>query len=287
MAGQTQLTLIDSPPRRQFLKWVGNKQRFAAEIVAAMPARFDRYVEPFVGSGAVLARVGPEDGLAGDALAPLIEIWRLLQTDPETLLSHYTRLYERYGENREETYLRVRESYNSSPNGPDLLFLCRTCYGGVVRFTRAGKISTPIGAHRAISPQSLDERMREWRPRVMQTRFVTASFEETMAEAREGDVVYCDPPYAYSQQILYGSQSFDLKELWQAIGRCASVGAKVLLSLDGRKKSGSVELRFQIPDGLFRRQLFLDCGSSMLRRFQKSGETMQDEIVHDRLLLTW
>jgi DNA adenine methylase len=122
---------------------------------------------------------------------------------------------------------------------------------------------------------------------VIHTQFVTASFEETMASAREGDVVYCDPPYAYSQQILYGSQSFDLEKLWQAISRCASIGAKVLLSLDGRKKSGSVELKFQLPDGLFRRQVFLDCGSSMLRRFQKSGETMEDEMVHDRLLLTW
>lgn len=287
MTGQTQLTLIDSPPRRQFLKWVGNKQRFAANIVAAMPARFERYIEPFVGSGAVLAWVGPEDGLAGDILAPLIEIWRLLQTDPDALLSHYTRLYKNYRGDRKGSYLQVRESYNSNPNGPDLLFLCRTCYGGVVRFTRAGTISTPIGAHWAISPQALEERIREWRPRVAHTRFVIASFEETMAEAKEGDVVYCDPPYAYSQQILYGSQSFDLEKLWQAIGRCASVGARVLLSLDGRKKSGSVALTFQIPDGLFRRELFLDCGSSMLRRFQKSGETMQDEIVHDRLLLTW
>jgi DNA adenine methylase len=121
----------------------------------------------------------------------------------------------------------------------------------------------------------------------MNTEFVTASFEETMAAARAGDVVYCDPPYAYSQQILYGSQSFELEKLWQAIGRCVSMGAKALLSLDGRKKSGKVELGFQIPDGLFRRHLFLDCGSSMLRRFQKSGETMEDEMVHDRLLLTW
>jgi DNA adenine methylase len=287
MTGQRQLTLVDLPPRRQFLKWVGNKQRFAPEIVAAMPTRFNRYIEPFVGSGAVLARVGPERGLAGDILAPLIEIWRRLQTDPESLLGHYGELYRRYREDREATYLRVRDSYNSSPNGLDLLFLCRACYGGVVRFTREGKISTPIGAHQVISPHSLEMRTAEWRPRVMNTEFVTASFEETMAAARAGDVVYCDPPYAYSQQILYGSQSFELEKLWQAIGRCVSMGAKALLSLDGRKKSGKVELGFQIPDGLFRRHLFLDCGSSMLRRFQKSGETMEDEMVHDRLLLTW
>ena len=133
-----QLTMFGRiPPRHQFLKWVGSKHRHAGKIVDCMPTGFRRYIEPFVGSGSVLATVAPADGIAGDALRPLIDIWRLLQSDPDALFARYSDLYRRYLEAPRQIYGEVRERYNADPNGPDLLFLCRTCYGGVVRFTRA------------------------------------------------------------------------------------------------------------------------------------------------------
>src|SRR6266705_6369489 len=95
------------------------------------------------------------------------------------------------------------------------------------------------------------------------------------------------PPYEYTQRILYGAQNFSLKRLWLTVEQCKSRGANVALSLDGKKKSGTVSLNFDIPPGLFEREVSIDCGGSMLRRFQKKGETMETEVVHDRLLLTW
>ena len=276
-----------APPRQQFLKWVGNKHRYSGRIADCMPAQFHAYIEPFVGSGAVLATVAPSHGIAGDTLAPLVEIWRLLKTNPERLLDHYTRLWTEYVTRQKEIYERTRDSYNADPNGPDLLFLCRTCYGGVVRFTRSGSMSTPVGPHRAISPAALAERMSIWRSRVQHTEFLYADFQETMEMAGDGDVVYCDPPYLHSQSILYGSQDFVVARLWAAIEGCKARGARVLLSLDGMKKSGAVYTLTGAPDGLFEREILIDCGRSMLRRFQKRGETMTGETVHDRLLLTW
>ena len=274
-------------PPKQLLKWVGNKQRYAARIAALIPGSFGKYVEPFLGTGAVLGTVAPNRGLAGDALEPLIGIWGLVQCEPATLIHYYACTLEAYLENPHETYERVRESFNRDPNPLDLLFLSRSCYGGVVRFTTDGKMSTPIGAHTPISAESFAERVHLWRERVRNTTFVHADYRDTMAEAVAGDVVYCDPPYAYAQSILYGAQQFDLQDLWGPIDRCASRGAKVLLSIDGQKKSGTTELRIDTPDGLFKRRMLIDVGPSMLRRFQKEGETMEGEIVHDRLLLTW
>ena len=276
-----------TPPSRQFLKWVGNKHRYAGRIADCMPSAFGRYIEPFVGSGAVLATVAPSDGLAGDALRPLIDIWKLLQSSPEALRAHYEGLYDQYLTAPREVYDRVKASYNAQPNGPDLLFLCRTCYGGVVRFTRDGVMSTPVGPHRPISPSALSDRMKVWRDRVSHTAFVHADFEETMRQAGEGDLVYCDPPYVHSQSILYGSQDFLLERLWQAVEACKLRRAYVILSLDGTKKSGEVQAAIPVPEGLFEREVLIDCGRSMLRRFQKKGETMAGEGVHDRLLLTW
>jgi DNA adenine methylase len=281
-----QLQLFALRPPKQFLKWVGNKQKYASQIANYIPEH-TTYVEPFLGSGAVLGTLSPASGLAGDALKPLIRIWQLLQDNPRSLLDHYTNVWQSYLNNKEEVYAQVLSSYNESPNPYDLLFLCRACYGGVVRFTKNGRMSTPVGAHCAISPASLRERMSSWRERTRNTTFVHADFELTMANAAKNDLVYCDPPYEYTQRILYGAQDFSLERLWTAIERCKSRGAKVVLSLDGKKKSGSVTLKLNIPQGLFEREVSIDCGGSMLRRFQKKGESMENEVVHDRLLLTW
>ena len=285
---ERQLSLFGrTVPRSQFLKWVGSKHRHARQIVELMPDSHNRYIEPFLGSGAVLAAVAPRHGLAGDALAPLIEIWLLLKNSPDVLLSHYSAAWREYVFDPKGVYESVRVRYNGNPNGGDLLFLCRACYGGVVRFTRSGTMSTPVGAHRAISPEVLAERMAIWRERILGTEFVRADFEETMAQAHENDVVYCDPPYVFSQSILYGSQDFLHERLWRAVAQCKARGAKVLLSLDGMKKSGTVSTVIEIPEGLFQREVMVDCGGSMVRRFQKRGEDMSGEWVYDRLLLTW
>lgn len=275
-----------SPPK-QLLKWVGNKHRYAATIAALVPAGAKRYMEPFVGTGAVLGAVAPEVGLAGDALEPLIGIWRLVQRDPETLIRGYRLTLAQYLESPDETYLRVRDSFNRNPNPLDLVFLSRSCYGGVVRFTMEGAMSTPRGPHRPISAGSFGQRVYAWQERVKNTTFVHSDYRDTMAEAGVGDAVYCDPPFAYSQSILYGAQHFSLEGLWVAIQGAATRGAKVLLSIDGQKNSGRTELRIDLPAGLFRREMLIDLGPSMLRRFQMQGRSMDGEAVHDRLLLTW
>jgi hypothetical protein len=63
------------PFKPQLLKWVGNKQRHAHEIIAHFPNRFGTYFEPFLGSGGVLGTLGPEKAVASDVFKPLMEIW--------------------------------------------------------------------------------------------------------------------------------------------------------------------------------------------------------------------
>lgn len=281
--------LTEEPLRPQLLKWVGNKQRFARDIISLFPHRFNRYFEPFLGSGAVLATLAPRKGFGSDGFRPIMEIWRALKYQPETLVGWYAERYIRFtaGESKEE-YERIKASYNTRPNGADLVFLCRACYGGVVRFRQAdGYMSTPCGIHRPISPARFAERVALWGERIMGTDFEVLEFEEAMCRAKKGDIVYCDPPYSHTQSILYGAQSFSLENLLEVIQACKARGVYVALSIDGTKKSGDYICDLPIPRGLFAREMFLDCGRSMLKRFQMKQRTLDTEVVADRLLLTY
>lgn len=276
-------------PKKQLLKWIGNKQRFAHEIVSYFPSEFHTYYEPFLGSGAVLGTLAPERAIGSDLFKPLIDIWQTLREDPETLKKWYAERWQlmTHGDKVKE-YEKVKAMYNAHPNGADLLFLCRTCYGGVVRFRqRDGYMSTPCGIHKPMPPETFSRRVDEWREYVSGTSFALMDYKVAMDMAQPGDLVYCDPPYSHSQTILYGAQSFHLKQLFEVIQRCKKRGVCVALSIDGTKRSGNLICDIPIPTGLFEREVFVDCGRSMLKRFQMDGRTLEEEVVADRLLLTY
>jgi len=272
----------------QLLKWIGNKQKFANEIIEYFPKDFGTYYEPFLGSGAVLAHLAPKRAVASDIFKPLIDLWWQLHENTEQLINWYERRYlliEEMG--KVSAYEKIRADYNASPNAADLLFLSRACYGGVVRFRKAdGHMSTPCGPHRPMPPDNFAQRARIWAQRTQNTTFLHADFEDVMSRARKGDICYLDPPYADSQTILYGAQSFSLPRLLSAIEQCKRRGVRVALSLDGTKKSGNRKIALSLPDGLFEREVFIELGRSMLRRFQMDDQTLEAEHVSDRLLLT-
>ena len=278
-----------APFKTQLLKWIGNKQKFADEIVGSFPLAFNRYFEPFLGSGGVLATLNPENALASDAFPPLMEIWQTLKNNPNELKEWYrSRWVTANSENKKEGYEKIKASYNKQPNGADFLFLCRSCYGGVVRFRKAdGYMSTPCGVHDPIPPENFNKRVDIWTERLKHTDFALLDYKDAMRQAKAGDMVYCDPPYQHSQAILYGGQDFKLKELFEEIERCKSRGVFVALSIDGTKKSGDLKCELEIPERLFEEEIFVNVGRSMLKRFQMEGQTLENEIVSDRLLLTY
>lgn len=288
---ETQSTsFLDMPPLKgQLLKWIGNKQKFALEICSYFPKKFGTYFEPFIGSGAVLATLAPNVAIAGDAFGSLIQIWQKLHDDTDGLIEWYAErhaLIDVMG--KKEAYAKVLADYNAGPNGADLLFLSRVCYGGVVRFRKAdGYMSTPCGPHRPMPVNNFSERALIWAARTRGTRFMHADFEETMMLATAGDLAYFDSPYVDSQTIIYGAQSFSVERLFKVVADLKARGVYVAVSLDGTKKSGDHTVDLPIPDGLFEREVMVHLGSSMLKRYQLKDQTAEDHHVADRLLLTY
>lgn len=286
--GENQFHYV-APFRGQLLKWIGNKQRFAHEIASHFPVKFNTYFEPFLGAGGVLATLAPPKAIASDVFKPLMEIWQALHDDPAALKRWYAERWEAMMRgDKAEVYERIKARYNQSPNGADLLFLSRSCYGGVVRFRqRDGYMSTPCGVHKPISPEVFGRRVDRWRARTQGATFLCMDYQEAMEKAEPGDLVYCDPPYSHTQSILYGSQGFNLKRLFEMIAKCKSRGVYVALSIDGTKKSGNLVCEVPMPKGLFEREILVNCGRSMLKRFQMKGKSLETEVVADRLLLTY
>lgn len=275
--------------RSQLLKWVGNKQKQADDIIAYFPNSYNTYFEPFLGSGGVVGSLNPQKAVASDIFPALMDIWTTLSSDKNLLKTWYEDRYnliETMG--KKEAYDEILASYNANPNGADFVFILRTCYGGVVRFRKAdGFMSTPCGPHKPMTPEKFAHRVDLWSERTKNVEFVNCDFEQTMDRAKEGDLIYCDPPYVDSQTILYGAQAFSLKRLFNKIEECKQRGVYVALSIDGTKFSGTKLCDVEIPTALFEKEVFINVGRSMLKRFQMDGKSLEGHVVTDRLLLTY
>lgn len=279
----------DKPFKTQLLKWIGNKQKQAPDIISYFPANYGTYIEPFLGGGGVLGVLAPNVAIASDIFKPLIDIWKTLESDKELLKRQYNERYSLVLElGKKIAYDQILANYNKNPNSADFVFLTRSCYGGVVRFRKSdGYMSTPCGAHDPISPESFSHRVDVWAKRTAGTKFFHQDFTKSFDLAKKGDLVYCDPPYVDSQAILYGAQSFNLSNLFECIRDAKSRGVFVALSIDGTKFSGEKLCDVPIPPDLFKREEFVMVGRSMLKRFQMDGQTLESHEVTDRLLLTY
>jgi DNA adenine methylase len=280
------------------LKWIGNKQRFAETIISYMPDQFNDYYEPFLGSGAVMGQLCYNaidsylptfhHAYGSDVLPFLIDIFNMVKNEPDRLIKYYDREINEYYSDPDGKYLEIRDRFNANHNALDFCLLSRTCYSGIVRFRKSdGYMSTPKGPHKPISPDTFSKRVKLWNSFIDRVDFQTMTFAESMDRAQQGDVIYCDPPYTHSQTIIYGSQAFRIDELFNKIAECKKRGAYVMLSINGSRESNKRDISVNPPEGLFVRDIAVNCGTSMIDRLQNAGGTMENEVVYDRLMLTW
>lgn len=225
------------------LKWIGNKQRFAQAIVSYILDSFNNYYEPFLGSGAVMAELLNSKKecnacYGSDILPFLIDIFSMVKDNPEKIKQYYSKEIEEYYLDPEKKYLEIRDRFNTDFNALDFCLLSRTCYSSVIRFRKAdGYMSTPRGPHKPIAPDTFSKRVDQRHNLLKKTSFSCEDYRDAMDKAVENDVIYCDPPYTHSQSIIYGSHQFSVDELFQKIDECKKRGVKVILSINGTRKS--------------------------------------------------
>lgn len=223
-----------------------------------------------------------------DILPFLIDIFNITKNDPRLLIEYYRKEISEYYDSPIEKYSEIRDRFNQNHNPYDFLLLSRTCYSGVIRFRKNdGYMSTPRGPHKPISPESFETRVMQWHQLLQKASFGHQDYVEVLKKPGAGDVVYCDPPYTHSQSIIYGAQDFNINELWEMINECKKRGAKVLLSINGMRDSKRKDISVTPPNGLFERQVYVNCGISMIDRLQHTGEEMSNKQVDDQLFLSW
>lgn len=241
-------------PCRPLLKWAGGKRQLLPAIRAYYPATFARYIEPFVGSGAVffdLAGSGRLDGreaVLSDCNPDLIGCYQAVRDQPDAVTAELEELAALHAE-RAAFYYEVRdERFNPSrasgapPNSPAMaamfIYLNRTGFNGLFRVNRRGAFNVPAG--RYTQPRICDPVRIAHVSRLLRApgvRLELAAFDEPLGRAGAGDFIYCDPPYAplsvtarFAQYTAGGFSELDQRRLRDSLVAASQRGASVVLS---------------------------------------------------------
>jgi len=206
------------PVPRPFLKWAGGKTQLASTLLERMPAVFNVYHEPFVGSGALFFRLYREQkirhAILSDLNAELIDTYLAVRD----CITEVIKFLSEFPHNKGFYYsIRAKDPWQLSlpERAARMIYLNKTGYNGLYRVNRQGKFNVPFGRYK--SPRYLDkENLLAVSEALQDVEILCMPFETVLERARPDDWVYFDPPYVPVSQTAnftsYHANGFGLSD---------------------------------------------------------------------------
>lgn len=181
-----------------FLKWPGGKRWFIEAYQNLLPKEFNRYFEPFLGSGAVYFYLKPERAIISDINPEIVDTYQAIKANWRAVqrsLQHHHRNHSKvhYYE------IRNREVSNLVGTASRFIYLNRTCFNGIYRVNLDGKFNVPMGSK---SNVILDSDNFEVISRLLQSAELNnKDFAQNIGRTRKGDFLFADPPYTVRHNL--------------------------------------------------------------------------------------
>lgn len=218
------------------LKWAGGKTQMLDDILNRMPDSYGRYIEPFIGGGALFFKLDDENSVIADSNPELINMYRQVADRCDEVIEAL-KLYK----NEEETFYEVRAKNWTECSEVEaaarMLYLNKTCFNGLYRLNKKGLFNTPFGRYK--NPNICNEEKLRAASEVLKKAIIVCGdyLDVLQKYAKKGDFIFLDPPYVpisenadfkrYTKEQFYES---DQRNLAQEVDRLVSKGCKVMLT---------------------------------------------------------
>ncbi|MDF2180966.1 Dam family site-specific DNA-(adenine-N6)-methyltransferase [Neptuniibacter sp. CAU 1671] len=217
-----------------FLKWAGGKRWFTEYTNEMIPPFSGRYIEPFLGSGAVYFHLSPDRALLSDSNKELIETYQAIKESWESVQEI---LQIHHSKHCKEYYYAIRSSQPGSiiESAAKFIYLNRTCWNGLYRVNLKGEFNVPIGTKTNVLLST--DNFANISSMLKTAEIRVSDFEDTIETAKADDFIFVDPPYTVKHNhngfIKYNENLFswdDQVRLKESIDRATARGVKVLVT---------------------------------------------------------
>lgn len=196
------------------LRWAGSKRQLLGKLTPYWRPTYNRYIEPFVGSGALFFSLNPRRAVLGDLNEHLIETYKQIKKSPKTVYAAISKLPRG---KRAYYNLRAQDPATLRPilRAARFVFLNRHCFNGIYRTNLDGWFNVPYAPTKTGEMPPMEDFVSA-ASALSKARLVAGDFQKVLALAERGDFVYLDPPYVVSSRrvfIEYGAKEFSVKDL--------------------------------------------------------------------------
>lgn len=203
-----------------FVKWAGGKRQLITQIRERMPEKYNDYYEPFIGGGAVIFDLLPANALINDINKALINTYRTICNEPDAFLKEVNRLDNDMWEDGKKYYYTIREHYNDKLMRSEydvelaalFVFINKHCFNGLYRVNGKGLFNVPYNNSRRVS---VDEDVIIATSEYLRgVTIIDGDFEQACKNAKKGDFVFIDSPYAPLNPTSFESytkEGFDIE----------------------------------------------------------------------------
>lgn len=221
---------------KPILKWAGGKTQMLGELLPKVPTSYGRYIEPFIGGGALFFELNPNDAVIADSNLELINMYKQVANNVDVVIS----CLQKY-ENTQEMFYNVRalewKDLQEAEAAARTIYLNKTCFNGLYRVNKKGQFNVPFGKYK--TPKFCDVEALYAASEILQkANIVCGDYLTVLKEyARPGDFVFLDPPYLpiseYADFKRYTKEQFyeeDHVELAKEVFRLQELGCYVVLT---------------------------------------------------------
>ena len=217
-----------------FLKWAGGKRWLVDSDFQIVPRKYGRYIEPFLGSAAVLFSTDCTSGILSDSNNDLITTYKAIQEDWRSV---ERKLKSHAAQHSDEYYYSVRASRPKTQysRAARFIYLNRTCWNGLYRVNLKGEFNVPRGSKNTVILGA--DHFSGVSKRLSGFNICCCDFEETIELAKKGDFIFIDPPYTVKHNengfVKYNEKIFhwgDQLRLRNSVEKALNKGVKMTIS---------------------------------------------------------
>jgi DNA adenine methylase len=218
---------------RPFLRWAGGKRWLSSNPKIHIPSD-KRYVEPFLGGGAMFFANLPSAALLSDVNPYLVNCFIHMRDSAEEVRSS---LYDHFAQHSKSYYYHVRSGLGSDglANAAAFIYLNRACFNGLFRVNLAGQFNVPIGTK--LFKLDDDDEFERWSKALKSAEIKLGDFESLIDACKSGDFLFVDPPYTVNHNsngfVEYNENIFswnDQVRLSESLLRASKRGVEFILT---------------------------------------------------------
>jgi len=225
---------VNKPKFVPFLKWAGGKRWLTGKHSDLFNVPYTRFIEPFLGGGAVFFSLSPAQSILCDKNVQLINTYRAIRDEWQRVEQHLKAHHDNH--NKEYYYkVRAKDFKTEEEKAAQFIYLNRTCWNGLYRVNLNGQFNVPIGTKNNVVLETDDfERIASL---LANTTLIAGDFQQAIEQAHAGDFVFVDPPYTVKHNhngfVKYNENLFswdDQIRLRDSVKEATKRGAQVLVT---------------------------------------------------------